>query len=213
MLFRSDTYSKVLHKNENFSSENGKGTLQVSVSKSAKKREETVHTVGEPIQIGQSVAQVLFENCGESENFASDKENVTPIFSSPESKYRPVSKSPARALFQNVDFEGIEEGNCENFASDKENCTPDSKLAQKLRQPLCEDHAVVEIEIGERKETERLPFRVLFDNNNVQVLSNSPLKPLCTIPDISSVVSFFSQSRITEPQYLSQFEMFLFIII
>ncbi|XP_078150414.1 forkhead-associated (FHA) domain-containing protein isoform X2 [Carex rostrata] len=169
---QSDTYSKVSHKNENFSSENGNGTLQVSVSKSAKKREETVHTVGEPIQIGQSVAQVLFENCGENENFASDKENVTPIFSSPESKYRPVSKSPARALFQNVDFEGIEEVNCENFASDKENCTPDSKLAQKLRQPLCEDHAVVEIEIGERKEMERLPFRVLFDNNNVQCRSH-----------------------------------------
>lgn len=192
--------SKVLHEKENSSSVKQNGTLPVSVRKSAKKSEKTVHAVGETIQVAQSAAQVLLENYEGNENFASDKENATPISSSTESSYRPVSKRPGRALFQDVDFEGIEKENCENFASDKENCTPDSKLAQKLRQPLFEGHPVVDTEIGERKESERVPFQILFDNN-VQVPCNSPLKPLCTIPDNSSVVSSFSQSRISEPTF------------
>jgi hypothetical protein len=192
-----ESCSKVLHKNENSPSEKRNCNLQVPVRKSAKKSEKTVHAVTEMIQVERSAGLVLFENCGENENFASDKENATPISSSTESKYRLVSKSPGRALFQNVDLERVKEENSENFASDKENCTPDSKLTQKSRQHLFEGHAMVDIEIGEKKKMERVPFKVLFDNN-ICVPRNSPLKPLCTIPDNSSVVSSFFFFSITD---------------
>ncbi|KAJ4766641.1 hypothetical protein LUZ62_077016 [Rhynchospora pubera] len=183
-----ESSSKVLHKNENSHCTKEGISLQVSVSKSAKKSHETVHAVGRTKKDHRSVPQVLFENCEENGNFASNKENVTPIFSSTECKYRPVLKSPERALFQNVISEGAEEENCDNFGSDKENCTPDSRMAKKMRHPHFEDSSVVENEIGERKETERVPFQVLFDS--VRAPSSSPLRSLCTDPDNSSVVKF-----------------------
>ncbi|KAJ3703672.1 hypothetical protein LUZ61_007377 [Rhynchospora tenuis] len=178
--------SKILQKTENSDCTKESISLQVSVRKSAKKKShETVHAVGGTKKDDRSVPQVLFENCEQNDNFASDKENVIPIFSSTESKYRPVLSSPKRALFQNVVSEGAGEENCDNFDSDKENCTPDSKLAKKLRHPHFEDSSAVGNEIGERKEIERVPFQVLFDN--VRVPSSSPLRSLCTVPDNSSV--------------------------